>query len=155
MGGRGSGGHNRKSKWQHQLEGTYRRDRHGSLPGPNQSEMSADIKPPRWFSPEAKAYFEELAPQLWALGTLDKLDLCLFEGLCVTLANMDALKRIIDSEGEIIKGKRHPLSVTLNRYIEEALRFFRDFGMTPMARRKLGIGKGKHRDIFNLLDGIG
>jgi phage terminase small subunit len=32
MGGRGSGGHNRKSAAQHYREGTYRADRHGALP---------------------------------------------------------------------------------------------------------------------------
>jgi len=141
MGGRGSGGHNRKSVWQHIFEGTYKQSRHGAIPDFNDLEMPTDIKPPRWFSPEAKVYFEELGPELWKLGMLDSLSLGPFILLCNTLGRHDELKRIMDSEGEVVKGKRHPLTRAYNWYINEALRLFRDFGMTPMARRNLGLEK--------------
>jgi len=141
MGGRGSGGHNRKSIYQHIIEGTYRKDRHGPRPDVSQLEMPADIKPSRWLPPEAKNYFRELAPQLWKLGTLDRLSLGLFEALCVTLATRDALRQILDCEGEVVNGKPHLLSRTYDQHVAQALRLFRDFGMTPAARQMLGLGK--------------
>ena len=141
MGGIGSGGHNRKSVWQHLFEGTYQRSRHGPKPDFNQLEMPANIKPLRWFSDEAKAYFKELAPQLWKLGMLDTLSLLLFEVLCFTLARQDTLREIIASEGEVVKGKPHPLARIYYQYSDEALRLFRIFGMAPMARHKLGLEK--------------
>jgi P27 family predicted phage terminase small subunit len=141
MGGIGSGGHNRKSVWQHIFEGTYKPSRHGPRPDFNELEMPMDIKPPRWFPDEAKAYFEQLAPQLWKLGTLDMLSLRLFEILCFTLARQDTLERILASEGEVVKDKLHPLTRIYYQYSDEALRLFRIFGMTPMARHELGLGK--------------
>jgi phage terminase small subunit len=141
MGGKGSGGHNRKPIWQHLLEGTYRQDRHGAIPDFNDLKMPTDIKPPRWFSPGAKAYFEELGPQLWKLGMLDRLSLGPFILLCNSLARYDELNRIMDSEGEAINNKLHPLSRAYNWYLNQSLRLFRVFGMTPAARHKLGLGR--------------
>lgn len=141
MGGRGSGGHNRKSVWEHTIDGTYRESRHGPKPEANQLEMPPDIKPSDWLSTEAKAYFKELAPQLWKLGTLDRLGLRLFEALCLTLAERDTLKQILDAEGEVVNGKVHLLNRIYNQCINEILKLFRIFGMTPAARQRLGIGK--------------
>lgn len=141
MGGRGSGGHNRKSIWEHMIDGTYRESRHGPKLEANQLEMPPDIKPSHWLSTEAKAYFKELAPQLWKMGILDRLSLRLFEALCLTLAERDTLKQILDTEGEVVNGKVHILSRTYNQWIKQTLRLFRIFGMTPAARQKLGIGR--------------
>jgi phage terminase small subunit len=128
MGGRGSGGHNRKSPWQHIIEGTYRQDRHGPKPDANPLRIPDNARPPRWFSPEAKAHFKELAPKLSELGTLDRINLRLFEALCVTLGHLDKLRPLL---GE--KWADH----LYNRYTNDALQLFRIFGMTPAARKKL------------------
>ena len=140
MGGRGSGGHNRKPIFRHVLDGTYRKDRHGPIPSMRYiQDLEASIKPSRWLSPAAKRYFRELAPDLIRLGTLDKINLRLFEALCVTLAQKDNLKQILDTEGEVVNGKLHPLSRVYTQYVDQALRLSRDFGMTPASRSKLGL----------------
>jgi phage terminase small subunit len=127
MGGRGSG-RPRKSVWQHIFEGTYRPDRHGPKPDANPLRIPDNARPPRWFSPEAKAHFKELAHQLSELGTLDRINLRLFEALCVTLGHLDKLRPL---RGEKLADHLY------NQYTNDALRLFRIFGMTPAARKKL------------------
>ena len=141
MGGLGSGRH-RKPIFQHQLEGTYRKDRHGPIPSMMYiQDLEASIKPSRWLPPAAKRYFRELAPHLIRLGALDRLNLSLFEGLCVTLAHIDEARETLKTEGEIINGELHPLSKVYTQCLNQALRLFRVFGMTPAARQMLGLDK--------------
>jgi len=139
MGGLGSGRH-RKPIFQHIIEGTYRRDRHGPIPSLEEIEkLVTSIKPSRWLPPAAKCYFRELAPHLIRLGALDRLNLSLFEGLCVTLAHIDEARGILNTEGEVVNGKLHPLSRVYTQYVDQALQLFRIFGMTPASRSKLGL----------------
>ncbi len=137
MGGQGSGGHNRKPDWERALDGTSPRRKKLDVRG---SPLSPNIKPPRWFSAQAKHYFSELAPQLTELGTLDVLTLKLFEMLCVSLADADEMRAILHSEGEVTSaGKLHPLSRPYHKTTMFALKLASEFGMTPRGRQRLGI----------------
>ena len=156
MGGKGSG-RPRKSLQQHLLDGSYRKDRHGDLPagGLSKKTLPKDIQPPEWFSPQAKVYYLELAPRLIELGTLDFLNVRLFECLCLTLADIEKMHLAIDKEGLTIGNKPHPLHRACAQYMDTALKLFREFGMTPRAR----VGKkrkGEPEDpMERLLNSIG
>lgn len=139
MGGPGSGGYNRKPDWERALDGGRPRPRRKKLEVQG-SPLSPDIKPPKWFSAHAKNYFNELAPQLIELGTLDALSLRLFEVLCASLAQADDMRAILDVEGEVTpKGKLHPLSRPCHKTSMFALKLASEFGMTPRGRQRLGI----------------
>ena len=150
MGGKGSGGHNRKSAERHLREGTYRKDRHGRLPSPGMQStwkitesLSKEMEPSVWLSHTAKRYFRELVPDLIKLGTLDTLSLRLFEGLCVALSHVEEMNFMLTREGVVLNGKPHPLYRYYNKDFEMSLKLFKVFGMTPMARFDLGLGNKK------------
>ena len=165
MGGKGSGGHNRKSIEQHIAEGTYRRDRHGeSYQGHSAAKLADDpvsnlgIKPSSWLPERAKELFNDLAPQLIKLGTLDFLSLRLFEALCVTWSQIRDIDKIIEKEGTVIedaKGRRKPhLLLSEQKRCEKLfMDLCKDFGMTPAARIKMGLPELKNKDIFGDLLG--
>jgi phage terminase small subunit len=98
MGGNGSGGNNRKPVEQHKLEGTYRKDRHGSKPLFYQTATGV-ISPSKGLSPKAKEHFESLAPLLIERGYLNDLSLKLFERLCETWAEIQEYKALFKKEG--------------------------------------------------------
>jgi P27 family predicted phage terminase small subunit len=109
MGGRGSGGHNKKSQKQHILEGTYRRDRHGdakttrgkrrAAKSPSSKTLSAkhpvskkQIPPaadvvtpltcPAWFDDYARQEFQRVCQVLHDQGTLQDVNHATLEGYC-------------------------------------------------------------------------
>ena len=155
MGGNGSGGHNKKSIWQHIKDGTYRKDRHGPRPqpgAPSDTENAAfllpkDISPPEWLSEEAQSNFRLYAPDLIEMGTLTSLNLRLFEGLCSVLAHMKEITIILNKEGYVLDGKPHPLLRVYNQFSAQSLGLMKDFGMTPLSRSKLQ--EGKQPDFAN------
>ncbi len=144
MGGTGSGGKNKKTVFQHIQDGTYRKDRHGPRPRLDESTaddaavLSKDMQPSEWMSETAKQYFTELAPDLIELGTLTALNLRVFEGLCTTLAHIQEITIMLDKEGTVINGKPHPMLRLHSQLVGSSLELFKYFGMTPLARMKLG-----------------
>jgi len=150
MGGPGSGGHNRKPDWERALDGTRARRKPTAIP---LVPLPAGISPARYLSSKAKQYFRELAPQLIEMGTLDEINLRIFEALCSALARVEDMGKILDAEGEVTPGgKVHPL---WRAYIQEqaaALTLAKEFGMTPASRARLGIApKPKEVDPMEAL----
>lgn len=95
MGGKGSGGHNRRSASRHLRDGTFRPDRHGIKPcrsldtiedGRRESGQAGVqvTKVPPWLKGKARAAWKEFAEHLRELGLLTALDRPAFEVMCVT-----------------------------------------------------------------------
>ena len=114
MGGKGSGGSNKKTIEQHLQSGTYRIDRHGALPKrlaakynishnekltPKQSRKHTAAKPylnksqnkelypiecPLWFDEYARAEFKRVCQVLYDMGTLQDVNHATLEGYCAS-----------------------------------------------------------------------
>jgi P27 family predicted phage terminase small subunit len=138
MGGKHSGGHNRKSIFQHIQDGTYRRDRHGPLPASKTGISCDQVKAPDWLSPLAKELFNEIAPDLIEAGRLDNLSLMPFAGLCQSYARAEQMAQQISEQGSLIKvngkPKPHPLIQDSFKWQAMALDLLKEFGMTPASR---------------------
>ena len=81
MGGKGSGGHNKKTVADLKLAGTFRPDRHGAKLAP------LDIKhPPTWLAGRALEFWRLFAPRLAKDGWLTATDVPDFAVLCGLVA---------------------------------------------------------------------
>lgn len=123
MGGTGSGGSNKKPTAIHVLAGTFRPSRHAkrTLADVPAAALGLVGAPPRWLSPEAKTLWRQVRPQLEHYGILTALDRALFIALCETWA---LWRR--DQESSALKN---------------LLTLAQMYGLTPLARRRLGISE--------------
>jgi len=122
MGGRGSGGHNKKTAEQHLREGTFRKDRHEKRPKAKrkvkvvskravskrpvikkqepvqQQAAMTPIKCPAWFDEYAKEEFERVCQVLYDKGMLADVNHATLEGYC------SAYSRAVRAEIELRDG---------------------------------------------------
>ena len=142
MGGRGSGGHNRKPASLHLLAGTYRPDRHGRKVQPVAPEQ-VPIDPPAWVGEHGAAFWRQYRPICLRLGTLDALSQPLFECLCAAYHEFMALHLKIQADGPVLETARgpraHPLMSAQRQWLRLVERLMDGFGLTPLGRQRLGI----------------
>ncbi len=133
-----SGGHNKKSIFQHIQDGTYRQDRHGPLPASKSGVSCDQVKAPAWLSPQAAKLFNEIAPDLIEVGRLDNLSLTPFAALCQSYARAEQMAAQISEQGALIringKPRPHPLIKESFAWQTMALDLLKEFGMTPASR---------------------
>ncbi len=120
MGGKGSGGYNRKSVVQHLKDGTYRADRHGPLPKKlaakrrfdskvKQSKSKAIKKPilvtyspiavPPYFDKYAINEWERVCKILFDQGTLQDVNHATLEGYCSAYSTAVKATQHINTKG--------------------------------------------------------
>lgn len=135
MGGKGSGGHNRRSVWEHLADGTYRRGRHGPVPDHIPRVASDQVKCPKWFTDDKKKLFREMAPELIEDGRLDNLSLGPFICLVASIIDIRHMEEQIDNEGSVVmirgKPKQHPLFAPTFKLERSTLKMLREFKLTP------------------------
>ena len=115
MGGKGSGGGNKKTAEQHLREGTFRKDRHAAKRGkakrklktvsktpvtkkPVKQSVMTPIKCPAWFDDYAKEEFERVCQVLFDRGMLADVNHATLEGYCA------AYSRAVRAEIELRDG---------------------------------------------------
>jgi phage terminase small subunit len=113
----------------HLLHGTYRRDRHGSIPRPESATGGKAPSCPRWLSPEARRKWRELAPELHERGLLTAIDQSALAVLCTIRAQLDELRRAKDLPPAM---QRHKHRLELMH-----IKWLREFGMSPASRAEL------------------
>lgn len=128
MGGKGSGGHNKKSIDEHLRTGTYRPDRHGPLPKlltakrqtnnraaepkkevkkvaktpdiqPVSLTAKAPIKAPGYFDEIACAEWERVCQILYDLGTLQDVNHATLEGYCSAYSKAVRADQVLNEKG--------------------------------------------------------
>jgi P27 family predicted phage terminase small subunit len=142
MGGRGSGGHNRKPIEEHILYGTFRKDRHNKfllpeLPG----ELSAKIPEcPKWFDDIARDEWNRVAPKLYQAGLLTMLDHAALECYCTAYsifvrAAREVGQGVIYGSADVkalkLKRVKKPEVSIMNDAINQVRLFCREFGVKP------------------------
>jgi len=162
MGGKGSGGRNRKSIEDHHRDHTFRKDRHGKL---LLAEWSSKIektvpKCPKWFDKIAKKEWNRVAPELHRLGLLTILDHAILEGYCISYSMFVRASREIGEsfvydfvEGKSLRLKRvkKPEVQIANDTLNQIRLLCREFGLDLNAGRIVLPGEKEKPDSFNEL----
>ena len=96
------------------------------------------------FQPEAKRLFNKLGKQLIEKKILTALDQSAFELLCVSWGHIQAASAILTKDGAVIDDKRGSLKLhPANRMLSMAQKHFNwfsnQFGLTPAARKRMGM----------------
>jgi phage terminase small subunit len=86
------------------LQGTFRKDRDRNEPRPEHIAPSC----PRWLPVEAKRKWHQLAPELFRLGLLTRLDSAAFSAFCVIYGRWRAAEEVIAREGMTVTGPGWP-----------------------------------------------
>jgi len=99
---------------------------------------------PDWLSPEAKAEWRRLAPELVRRGLLTLLDRAAFAAYCQSYAHWQQCQRVVVKEGPLYLAANGRLrerpEVALARKYGQLVRAFAvEFGLTPNARSRLSI----------------
>jgi P27 family predicted phage terminase small subunit len=112
---------------------------------------------PSTLSPRAVEVWEELGPVLIESRLLDEANLVTFEGLCSAVglareaqADIDKFGIIVtryDSDGRVLSRAKNPAVLILRDAWAAALRFAVEFGLTPAAKVRLGLGIVKGRTL--------
>lgn len=126
------------------MRGTYRPDRHGAPEGDvTVSVVSRVPRPPAHLSALAKKEWRTMAKRLHKIGILTVHDLPTLEAYCVARARAIEAETVVQAEGRTIvtlQGtKRHPELLTAERSWADCRKYEALFGMSPSARRTLGI----------------
>lgn len=146
----GSRGPIGKSVEEHQLQGTYRADRHGKPAKSGEvSPISPLAKPPvcpSWLSKEAKAVWRQTVPSLFQQGRVCVLDTAILAAYCVAVAHLQDAERELGelkAKGEVVmttaRGglKAHPLVAMAATGRRQVLQLSKDLGLTPASRARL------------------
>jgi P27 family predicted phage terminase small subunit len=124
----------------HQLQGTYRKDRHQPRP----RLACAAPRAPAWLSAPAKAKWKDVARQLAAAGVLTGLDLDALAAYCEAFATWRAAAATVAAEGPTYKAdnglvKRHPAVAIMQQAGRDLHSWGDKLGLTPAARQRLRI----------------
>jgi P27 family predicted phage terminase small subunit len=145
-----SGGHNRKSRQLHVVQGTFRGDRHVvDAPEP----PGGVPVPPGVLSGEAAAEWHRMIDRLTASRTLSTVDgallwnyVQLWAACCRLQADADALERTwyekvsVDGAGvEHREPRVHPVFAQLKQYRLALRVLLVEFGLTPLSRNRVKV----------------
>lgn len=115
------------------LHGTFRPDR------ANPNEPRPEIAPPpvpAWLTGEARRLWEEIVPELVALGILSRIDGPSLACYCSAVADLARARRVIQlhGKGQDVLQKWLAIQATAMRQVRE---FASEFGLTPSARTRV------------------
>jgi P27 family predicted phage terminase small subunit len=160
MGGRGSGGHNKKTVQQHLVEGTYRKDRHGDLKeAPAKADVSNIPKFPQWLDAIARNEWKRICLELVSKDRLKDTDHAILEGYCAAYSKAVRAERELNSGftyeylGHDFKMKRvkKPEVQIAESSWSQVKAFAVELGITP-ASRPVTKDKPKKDPMKELLD---
>lgn len=138
-----------QSKATHELNGTRRKDRHGTGDLPPSAPAC-----PTWLSREAKAEWQRIVPTLTEKVGLHKIDRGLLAAYCATWAEYQNAVTTLSKVGEWYEAKTkngvirrlHPLVQIRNAARDSLIKFGSQLGLSPSARARLNIAGGSGKD---------
>lgn len=101
------------------------------------SSPVSDIgKPPAWLSKDAKREWKRVAPVLNERQTVTVGDLGTLENYCTAAGIVRQAQQLINNEGLILGGKRHPAFGIMNAAQTTARLCATELGLTPVSRSR-------------------
>lgn len=95
--------------------------------------------PPSWLGKEAKREWRRVAPILNARQTVTSGDLGILESYCTAIGMMRDAQRLLNRDGLVLKGKKHPAIGTQNAAQTTARLAANELGLTPVSRSRPAI----------------
>lgn len=111
-------------------------------PRPNIVASSSQIeigKPPSWLGREAKREWRRVAPILNERQVVTAGDLGILESYCSAIGMMREAQRLLNKDGLLLGGKKHPAIGTMNAAQTTARLAANELGLTPVSRSRPSI----------------
>lgn len=113
--------------------------------------------PPTWLTPEAKAEWKRVAPDLVRRQILTTESLALLEAYTTAIGMVRIAAVTLAREGlTVVNGSggttRHPAAQSLKDFTSEARRLAAELGLTPTSRNKVGTTPEEHDELAGLVD---
>jgi len=114
-------------------------------------------EPPEDMPEEGKALWGRTLPWLVQVNVIQAIDLPVFESMCRAYAQGERLRKVIDEQGYFTLGAagqivEHPAVKAMQMAQMVFLRHAGEFGMTTMARTRLGLMDVQRRSIQQDMD---
>lgn len=139
------GGRPRKPTRLLKLQGTHRKDRHGTEEAEVQFAVLATLPPAPGFLDDVARYeWDRIGPELVEKQLLTAASLAAFTAYCLNVARVVAAEKQINADGMVIKTPQgflqaHPCVSIARQCGAEVRRFGQEFGLTPSAKTKVRI----------------
>jgi P27 family predicted phage terminase small subunit len=108
------------------------------------------MKPPAWFSKDARAEWLRVMPILAARNTITEADLPTLENYCTAIGTVREAQREINKHGLIIESakgaKRNPAFGIQNAAMTTARLCASELGLTPVSRSRPSIRNDNNND---------
>lgn len=116
------------------------------------AEVLPDVPPPEGLHPIAEAHWREIVPVLFRHGGVREVDLPALKALCVAWARMELTSRVLDQAGYFAQGStgqaaKHPAWDMWVAASGLYLRYAQEFGLTWIARSRLGLNEATRESI--------
>jgi P27 family predicted phage terminase small subunit len=121
----------------------------------NESEPDPDqeIKCPQapgHLNDAAKEEWDRMAPELYDIGLLTKIDIAALEAYCTAYARWIEAEDKIREGGMLVNAPsgypiQTPYLSIANKAIDQIKAFLTEFGMTPSSRSRISVGTGKKK----------
>lgn len=143
MGGRGSGGHNRKSAELKALEGNRGHRTIDEGEGDSQQNQTSQLPTcPGWLSPEAKREWRRVCSTLSEKGRLDKVDRSILSGYCSAYARWRKAEEDLNENGLTQEARHGRVARPEVKIAKESLQQMRalaaELGLTPKSSLAFG-----------------
>lgn len=139
-----------------QLRGTFRKDRHGAGNEPEYPPLDALPPVPGFFDDIANYEWERIGAELIAKRLLSEVDLTAFAAYCLNVSRMVKAEREVQAKGLTFitdfGPKANPAVMIARQSAAEALKFAKEFGLTPASRTRVEIpssGKPAEKDPWS------
>ena len=119
-----------------------------SEPIPDKDSICPDA--PEHLSDGAKSEWSRMAPSLYDIGLLTKIDISALEAYCTAYARWVEAEDKIRAHGMIVKSPKgypmqSPYLAIANKAVEQMRGFLTEFGMTPSSRSRVSVGDKKKK----------
>lgn len=133
------------------LEGTYRKDRHGTKDPINYGKILSIPEPPPGLTDSARDSWPRISQILINSGVLQEIDIEPLAAYCNEMAVYWDATLICQKEGFVKEdGRRHSANIVARDALKNAMALMSLFGITPVHREKLRVeAKPEEKDPFN------
>jgi P27 family predicted phage terminase small subunit len=117
----------------------------------------SEVRPPDDLLPEGRELWEEIMPVFERYGALNSTDLPAIKAMCTAWARGQRLARVLDEQGYFSQGStgqmvEHPAAKMEREYMAVFLRYASEFGLTWIARSRLGLTEATRQAIMRGMD---
>jgi P27 family predicted phage terminase small subunit len=100
-------------------------------------ELTDDLKPSNRLNAGQKKIYKWILDNFMKVGHIGDLDKIMLEQTCIAIDRLQQIEKMINQDFELIRDKE--LMAAKNKYTQDLHKGVEVFGMSPIARAKMGI----------------